>query len=220
MDPKIIAVLIGVIGALLGVYAKEYLQSQFKKRRSITILKANLFLFLHKVQDNEHLNKLLMAGSILDDRYIKSLVSGDDSKYKELLDQINSIEEHAKTDELLTDDAVDEMCAKIKSASKREIDITFEEIDRLREDIEHGTYILGSSELDFLDSDMVHRVLQVKRSVNDILISIKVGIAGVYEREEVDRELVKSLILGAIKESVMACRHIIPLMKMCNERSQ
>ncbi len=70
MDPKIIAVLIGVIGALLGVYAKEYLQSQFKKRRSITILKANLLLFLHKVQDNEHLNKLLMVGSILDDRYI------------------------------------------------------------------------------------------------------------------------------------------------------
>jgi len=219
MDPKIIAVLIGVIGALLGVYAKEYLQSQFKKRRSITILKANLFLFLHKVQDNEHLNKLLMAGSILDDRYIKSLTSGDDSKYKELLNQIKSIEEHAKTDELLTDDAVDEMCAKIKSASRREIDITFEEIDRLREDIEHGTYILGSSELDCLDSDMVHRVLQVKRSVNDILISIKVGIAGIYEREEVDRELVKLLALGAIKESVMACRHIVPLMKMCNERS-
>ncbi|WP_420590555.1 hypothetical protein [Bacterioplanoides sp.] len=219
MDPKIIAVLIGVIGALLGVYAKEYLQSQFKKRRSITILKANLLLFLHKVQDNEHLNKLLMAGSILDDRYIKSLTSGDDSKYKELLNQIKSIEEHAKSDELLTDDAVDEMCAKIKSASRREIDITFEEIDRLREDIEHGTYILGSSELDCLDSDMVHRVLQVKRSVNEILISIKVGIAGVYEREEVDRELVKSLVLGAIKESVMACRHIVPLMKMCNDRS-
>ncbi|MEE1673680.1 hypothetical protein SNR37_003106 [Agarivorans aestuarii] len=219
MDPKIIAVLIGVIGALLGVYAKEYLQSQFRKRRSITILKANLLLFLHKVQDNEHLNKLLMAGSILDDRYIKSLTSGDDSKYKELLNQIKSIEEHAKTDELLPDDAVDEMCAKIKSASRREIDITFEEIDRLREDIEHGTYILGSSELDCLDSDMVHRVLQVKRSVNDILISIKVGMAGVYEREEVDRELVKSLVLGAIKESVMACRHIVPLMKMCNERS-
>jgi len=219
MDPKIIAVLIGVLGALLGVYAKEYLQSQFKKRRSITILKANLLLFLHKVQDNEQLNKLLMAGSILDDRYIKSLTSGDDSKYKELLNQIKSIEEHAKTDELLTDDAVDEMCAKIKSASRREIDITFEEIDRLREDIEHGTYILGNSELDCLDSDMVHRALQVKRSVNDILISIKIGIAGVYEREEIDRELVKSLVLGAIKESVMACRHIVPLMKMCNDRT-
>jgi len=219
MDPKIIAVIIGVIGALLGVYAKEYLQTQFKKRRAITILKANLLLFLHKVQDSEHLNKLLMAGSILDDRYLKSLTSGDDSKYKELLTQINSIEEHAKTDELLTDDAVDEMCKKIKSASRREIDITFEEIDRLREDIEHGTYILGSSELDCLDSDMVHRVLQVKRSVNDILISIKVGIAGVYEREEVDRELVKLLVLGAVKESIMACRHILPLMKMCHERS-
>ncbi len=218
MDPKIIAVLVGVIGALLGVYAKEYLQSKFKKRRSITILKSNLLLFLHKVQDNELLNKLLMAGSILDDRYIKSLTSGDDSKYKELLNQIKSIEEHTKTDELLTDPDVDEMCAKIKSASRREIDITFKEIDRLREDIEHGTYILGSSELDYLDSDMVYRVLQVKRSVNDILISIKVGIAGVYEREEVDREIVKSLILSAIKESVMACRHIVPLMKMCNDR--
>jgi len=85
MDPKIIAVLIGVIGALLGVYAKEYLQAQLKKRRAITILRVNLFLFLRKMQDDEHLNKLLMAGSILDDRYLKSLTSGDDSKYKELL---------------------------------------------------------------------------------------------------------------------------------------
>ncbi len=219
MDPKIIAVLIGVIGALLGVYAKEYLQAQFKKRRAITILRANLLLFLQKVQDNDHLNKLLMAGSILDDRYLKSITSGDDSKYKELLSQIKSIEEHAKTDELLTDDAVDAMCKKIKSASRREIDIALEEIDRLREDIEHGTYFLGSSELDCLDSAMVHRVLQVKRSVNDILISIKIGIAGVYEREEVDRELVKSLALGAVKESILACRHIFPLMKMCNDRS-
>lgn len=219
MDPKIIAVIIGVIGALLGVYTKEYLQSKIKKRRSIRILKSNLFLFLNKVQDNEQLGKLLMAGSILDDRYIKSLKSGDDSKYKELLNQIESIEGHAKTEELLTDQAVDEMCEKIKSASRKEIEITFEEIDRIREDIEHGTYILGSSEINCLDSDMVHRVLQVKRSVNDIFITIKIGIAGVYEREEVDRELVKSLALGAVKESILACRHILPLMKMCNERS-
>lgn len=219
MDPKIIAVLIGVIGVLLGVYAKEYLQAQLKKRRAITILRVNLFLFLRKVQDDEHLNKLLMAGSILDDRYLKSLISGDDSKYKELLTQINSIEKHVKTDELLTDDTVDEMCEKVKSASRREIDIVFEEIDRLREDIEHGTYILGSSELDCLDSGIVYRVLQVKRAVNDILISIKVGIAGVYEREEVDRELVKSLVFGAVKEFIMACRHVLPLIKMCNDRS-
>ena len=219
MDPKIIAVIIGVIGALLGVYVKEYLQSQIKKRRSITILKSNLFLFLNKIQDNEQLGKLLLAGFVLDDRYIKSLKSGDDSKYKELLNQIESIEGHAKTEELLTDKAVDEMCEKIKSASRKEIDIIFEEIDRIREDVEHGTYILGSSEIDCLDSDMVHRVLQVKRSVNDIFIAIKIGIAGVYEREEVDRELVKSLVLGAVKESILACRHILPLMKICNERS-
>ena len=28
VDPKIIAVIIGVIGAIIGVYLKEYLQSQ------------------------------------------------------------------------------------------------------------------------------------------------------------------------------------------------
>lgn len=218
MDPKIIAVVIGVIGAILGVYAKEYWQAQFKKRRSITILRANLLLFLLKVQSNEALNKLFMAGSILDDRYIKSLKSGDDSKYKELLKKIESIEEHAKTEQLLTDSVVSEMCEKIKAASKKEIEMTFEEIDRIREDIEHGTYILGSSEIDCLDSDMVHRVFQVKRSVNDILMSIKIGIAGIYERDEVDPELVKSLVLSSIKESVLACRHILPLMKMCNDR--
>ncbi|MEL4441765.1 hypothetical protein [Shewanella algae] len=218
MDPKIIAVIVGIIGAILGVYAKEHFQREFKKRRSITILRANLLLFINKVQENESLNKLLMAGSILDDRYIKSLTSGDDKAYKELLKKIEIIESHAQTEELLTNDEVNNVCKKVKSASKKEIDITFEEIDRIREDIEHGTYILGRSEIDSLDPEMVHRVLQVKRSVNDILISIKIGIAGIYEREEIDPELVKSLALGAVKESVMACRHILPLMKMCNER--
>ncbi len=218
MDPKIIAVIIGVIGALLGVYLKEYIQSQAQKRRSIVILRSNLYLFLEKVQRNEHLGKLLTAGSILDDRYIKSLKSGDDSKYKELLSQIEGLEEHSKSNEILTNDEVDKLCERIKAFSKKEMEFVFEEIDRIREDIEQGTYILGSSDINTLDSNMVHRVLQVKRSVNDIFMSIKIGLAGIYERDEVDRELVKSLVFGAIKDSVLACRHVMPLLKLCNDK--
>jgi len=218
VEPKIIAVIIGVTGALLGVYLKEYVQSQIQKRRSISILRSNLFLFLEQVQNNESLGKLLIAGSILDDRYIKSLKSGDDSKYKALLSQIEGIEDHAKTEEILTNDEIDELCKKIRLFSKKEIEIILEEIDRIREDIEHGTYILGNSDINTLDTNMVHRVLQVKRSINDIFMAIKIGLAGIYERDEIDREYVKSLVLGAVKESVLACRHVLPLIKMCNEK--
>jgi len=218
VESKIIAVIIGVAGALLGVYLKEYVQSQIQKRRSISILRSNLFLFLEQVQNNEPLNKLLMAGTILDDRYIKSLKSGNDSKYKELLSQIKNIEEHAKTDEILTNDAIDDLCKRIRSFSKKEIEIILEEIDRIREQIEHGTYILGNSDINTLDANMVHRVLQVKRSTNDILMAIKIGLAGIYERDEIDQEYVKLLALGALKESILACRHILPLIKMCNEK--
>jgi hypothetical protein len=218
VDPKIIAVIIGVIGALLGVYLKEYVQLQIQKRRSITILRSNLFLFLEKVQSNEHLGKLLMAGTILDDRYIKSLRSGDDSKYKELLSQIDSIADVAKTDEILTDDDIDELCKKIKSFSRKEIEIVFDEIDRIREDVDHGTYILGNSDIKTLDANMVHRVLQVKRSINDIFSTVKIVLAGVYERDEIDREYVKSQAFGAVKEAILACRHVMPLLKMCNDK--
>lgn len=218
MDPKIIAVIIGVIGALLGVYLKEHVQLQIQKRRSITILKANLFLFLEKVQSNEHLGKLLMAGSILDDRYIKSLRSGDDSKYKELLSQIDSLAEHAKTDEILSINDIDEVCKKIKSFSRKEIEIVFVEIDRIREDVDHGTYILGNSDVNTLDANMVHRVLQVKRSINDIFATIKIVLAGIYERDEIDQQYVKSQIIGAVREAIMACRHVMPLLKMCNDK--
>jgi len=120
-----------------------------------------------------------MAGSILDNRYTKSLRSGDDSHYKELLAQIESIEEHSKTNEILTDDDIDEIIKKVKSTSGKEIEIVLEEIDRFREDIEHGTYILGNSDINTLDSDMVLRVIQVKRAINDILITAKLVIAGI-----------------------------------------
>jgi hypothetical protein len=217
MDPKIIAVIIGVIGAIIGVYFKEYLNSQAQKRKAVSILGSNLFLFIEKVEANENLGKLLMAGSILDSRYITSLKTGDDSQYKELLNKIESIEEHAQTDEFITDDAVNEMVKKIKSASKKEIEIVLDEIDRLREDVEHGTYILGNSDINALDADMVRRVLQVKRTINDILITIKLVIAGIYERENIESEHVKLQMFGAIKEAVYACRHVLPLLNKCSQ---
>jgi hypothetical protein len=215
VDPKIIAVIIGVIGAIIGVYLKEYLQSQSQKRKALSILGSNLFLFLEKVEANEHLGKLLMAGSILDSRYTKSLRSGDDSHYKELYAQIESIEEHSKTNEILTDDAINEVIKQVKSTSGKEIEIVLEEIDRLREDIDHGTYILGNSDIHILDANMVLRVLQVKRAINDILITAKLVIAGIYERETIEPEYVKSQVLGAVKTGVLACRHVLPLLKKC-----
>lgn len=217
MDPKIIAVIIGVIGALLGVYLKEYINAKNERLKAIAILRSNLHLFLVKVQENEHLGKLLMAGSILDDRYIKSITSGDNSKYNELLEQIESIEKKADSEELLTDDAVKELCNNVKSVSKKEMEIVFNEIDRIREDIDHGTFILGRSSIDKLNIKMIHRVLQVKRSLNDIFLTIKLILAAVYEREEVDPVYIKSQALGTIKEAVFACRHVLPLLKMCNE---
>ena len=132
--------------------------------------------------------------------------------------KINSIEEHAKTEEYLSNTDIEELCKNIKSASRKEIDIIFEEIDRIRNDVEHGHYILGGSEIDSLDSDMVYRVFQVKRSVNDIMMALKVGLAGIYEREEIEPKVVKSLIFDAVKEFTLACRHILPLIKMSNER--
>lgn len=218
LDPKIIAVLIGIIGALLGVYLKEYVQAQNQKRRSITILKSNLLLFMDKVNENERLGKILMAGSILDDRHLKSLKSGDDTKYKEMLSQLESIQEHSKTDELLTNQEIDELCHRIKSCSEKEMEIIYEEIDRIREDIDHGNYILGNNDIKALDSHMVARVLQVKRSINDIFATVKLILAAIYERNEIDYEFLKSQGLSAVKESVFACRHVLPLLKMCNDK--
>lgn len=219
MDPKIIAVLIGVIGAFSGIYLKEYIQYKIQKEKAIIILGANLFLFMEKVQSNEHLSKFLMAASILDDRYIKSLKSGDDTKYKELLSAIESIVEHAETEDLLTNNHVHELCKTIKSFSKKEIEIIYEEIDRIREDIEHGTYILGRSDINILDKRMVYRVLQVKRSTSDIFIALKILLTGIYERENIDYKYVKLQILGIVKDATLACRHVMPLLKICNEKN-
>jgi uncharacterized membrane protein YeaQ/YmgE (transglycosylase-associated protein family)/uncharacterized protein YfkK (UPF0435 family) len=216
VDPKIIAVIVGIVGAIIGVYFKEYLQSEFKKQKAISILGSNLFLFLEKIEANEQLMKFLRAGSILDSRYTESLKTGDDTKYKELLDQIESIEEHSKTNDLITDDAINEMIKKIKSTSKKEIEIIYDEIDRLREDIEHGTYILGRSEINLLDAGMIQRVFRVKRSINDILITAKLVIAGVYEREEIEPEYVKFQVLNTIKVGTLACRHVLPILKKCH----
>jgi hypothetical protein len=218
VDPKIIAVIIGVIGAIIGVYFKEYLQSQSQKRKALTILGSNLFLFLEKVESNETLEKFLRVGSILDSRYIKSLSSGDDSHYKELLAQIEDFEKHSKTNEILTDDAINELIKNVKSISDKEIEIILEEIDRLREDIDHGTYIIGNSDINLLNSDMVLRVLQVKRAIIDILIITKLVIAGIYEREVIEPEYVKSQILGAVKTGILACRHVLPLLKDCHSK--
>lgn len=215
VDPKIIAVVIGVVGALLGVYLKEHLDIKNKQKRAIKILRSNLFLFLNKVQENEHLGKLLMTGSALDTRYIESLKSGDDSHYKELLTQIDNID----VEELLTDKDVETLCKKIRLFSNKEMEVIYKEIDRIREDIEHGTYILGNSDLNLLDTNMVYRVLQAKRSINDIFLTIKLVITCIHEREEIDNEYVKYQTLDAVKEAVLACRHVLPLMRMCNDKS-
>lgn len=217
MDPKIIAVIIGVLGALLGVYLKEYIHSRNEKLKAITILRSNLFLFLDDVQNNEHLGKLMLAGFALDDRHKKSLTTGDDSKYKELVEQINKIEEHAKTEEILTDEDIKNLCEQIRGVSRKEIEIILSELDRRIEEIDHGTSILGRADIDKLDTKMIHRVLQIKRSLIDIFLNIKIVIAGVYEREDIDPVYVKSQVFSGVKDAITACRHVLPLMKMCND---
>jgi hypothetical protein len=218
VDPKIIAVVIGVVGALLGVYLKEHLDIKNQQKRALKVLRANLFLFFNKVQENEHLGKLLMAGSTLDNRYIESLKSGDDSHYKELLAQIENIGKSSDTEEWVTDEEIETLYKNVRTFSKKEMEIVYKEIDRIREDIEHGTYILGNSDLNLLDTNMLHRVLQVKRSINDIFLTIKMVLTGIHEREEIDNEYVKSQALAAVKESVLACKHVIPLIRMCTEK--
>ncbi len=217
MDSEVIAVLIGVLGALFGVYLKEYLHAKAKKRRSIVILRSNVFLFLEKLRENEHFSKLLMAGSILDKRYITSLESGDDSKYKELLSQIESIEKHANSEEFLSDSDIDSFRKTVMSFSDKEMDVVFEEIDRFREEVENGSYILGNSDIDSLDASMVHRVFQFKRSVISIIVTVKILLTGIRERDEIDPAYVKSQVFTSVKEAILACRHVMPLMKMCND---
>ncbi len=219
MDPKLIAVIVGIIGALLGVYFREHLQAKASKRKAFSILRANILLFMDKVNENERLEKFVIAGFALDERKKKSLKTGDDKSYRELLTQVESIENHVESEEIISDESVRSMISEVKKLSQKEIDIVLDEIDKLREDIEHGTYILGNNDINVLDSDTIKRVLTVKRTINDILISLKLLLAGAHERDDIEMNYVKSQILSSVKSVVFACRHILPLLQECKRHS-
>ena len=210
------AVVIGIFGALIGVYLREYIVSKNEKLKSVTILHSNLIIFLERVENNKILKKLMLVGFTLENQRSKFLQTGDDSKYKELIDKLDSFKVMSKTEELITNEEINKMVRKMKLFSTAEVDVILNEIDRNIEDIEHGMGILGRTDIKNLDSNMISRVLNTKRSIISILIAIKLLIVGVHSRDSIDAEHVKSEILSCIRSSIEACQHVIPLVKKCN----
>jgi len=216
VDMKIVAITIGILGALLGVYYREYVRAQKEEVKSATILKSNLFIFLEMISEDDRLGKILLAGSALDSRYKKSILTGNDSSYKELKLKLDKIEEHSNTQELITDEMIQEMLVHVGKFSKEEIEVWLQEIDRRVEDIEHGTGLLGREDIKNLDHNVVHRVLKLKRNIIEIYINVKALLICMHSREDADIEMLKKQILLTIRKAIEVTRHIFPLMEYCN----
>jgi len=214
---KLIAILIGVIGAILGVYLREYIQTRNERLKSIKILRSNLNSFIGVVRGNEFLQNMMLAGFALDKRKRESLFSGDESDYKKLLNHLNELNDISKTGDLIADEHLDEVYKFIGKLSSQEVAVVSKELDRQVEDIEHGTGILGREDTRNLDYRMISRVLSIKRTMIGILINIKLVIVSIHTRDEVDKEFVKSLILSSIRSAIEACGHVIPLADQCDD---
>jgi len=212
-DPKVLAVIIGVIGALLGVYLKEALRKAHARLFSASRLEAYLRYWLSLALENKVLFSIIAAGYTFSEKEKTALLSGNVEKIekvrKDLADRLDKLlEELKKQPDIATD-----LIKKIKRFQKDEIEVIFWEIDRFLESFDNGTAFVTTEEAGQLSWFIQPHIVQVRSDLISIFVDIKYLITHIYSNDKPDQERVNEQVSACLNSGIKAAKHLMPLLE-------
>lgn len=208
-----IAILVGIIGALAGVYFREALRNANAKLKAAVFLESNLRYWLKAGLESDEFQGFLVAGYSLSEERRKAIQSGnldELSKFnKEFEDKLSSL----KKDPVWLKKGLQEALKKMTSYKKEELNEIIKEIDRRINSLENGDGLVRTSDLAYLDWFKVPDILAIKSQLIDILVSLKLFVTHVSVRENVDEDLVINMIMSCVENGLKASMYLVPLLK-------
>lgn len=210
-------VIIAGIITIISVYFRENLKKKNEKQKAFKILYANLVIFFEEASRHPALRNMLIAGDEIHNFRLNISADSNPKKLEEFLERLNNVEKI-----LQAKDAFSEVDAKkwqddIRSRSNKEIELIYEEINRILENIEHGNQILANDLIGYLPPSSAIHVLQVKRAANAIYTIVKSLVAALHERENLEPDHVRKEVAKIISSLILASQQFVPLVNACKK---
>jgi hypothetical protein len=213
-DPQIIAVVIGILGALIGVYFRESISRAKLKLSTAVTLESILFYWFNQGMQNKPLTDLLITGQLLGKKEKEAIRSGDITKIEEFRKNIESNMKEAK-EAFLEDqkENIKTIITEIKKLSNEEYNEIISEITKYRESISDLNGFLGQDKLSVLDWHQLPSIVELKVEIQSIITDLKLGIIHIHTNEEPSSEKIGMLLFSMITSTLKASKNLIPLIE-------
>ena len=213
-DFKIIAVIIGVVGALIGVYFRERITIAKARLSAAVTLESTLHYWLNLAMQNKHFRELLATGHVLGEKEKKTFLSGNIEKIDEFRNSFEKVLNEAK-ETLIEEqkDNIETIIAEIQNLSDEEYSEVLTELNRYRDSLSDLSGSLSQEKLSVLDWHKLPKIIEIKTEIQSILGDFKFGIIHIHSNKEPSIEKVSVLIFSIITSILKASKNIIPLLE-------
>ncbi len=213
-DAKLIAVVIGIIGALIGVYFRATIKKAHARLSAAITLESTLFYWFNLGMENKNIREFLITGYLYGKKEKEVIQTKDINKIDEFKQKLEKVITEAEGDFIKKQEAnIDKILKEVKKLSKEEYNEILKEIEDYRSSIKDGAGFLSQENISVLEWHMLPKILETKSEIQSILLEFKLALIHTYTNENLDKEKIFSMIFSMIRSALKVTKNLIPLIQ-------
>ena len=213
-DAKFIAIIIGIIGALIGVYFRETIRKAQSRLLAAITLESTLFYWFNLGMKDKNAREFLITGYAYGKKETEAVQTKDINKIDEFRQKLEEGFTKAKKNFTKEQEAnIDEMLKKIKNLSREEYNEILRDIEDYRISIKDGTGFLDQEKIIVLDWYMLPKILETKSEIQSILLELRLVLIHTYTNENPDKEKIVSSMFSMMGSALNITKNLMPLIQ-------
>jgi hypothetical protein len=213
-DWKLVAIIVGVFGALLGVYFRESLRKSFYQKTIASKLEAEVGEILRELISSDSI-KLLVVAKLWNEEREKALLEKGaegfmevekkyEQKLKELKVQIESGDKE-------TDEALGKNYENYRKMPDKLFAYHVQQFEIVRDSILKNIGFLSENEAAELSWDTAARVVSVRNYYIKLIHQNILFLLTLREMEKLDLDAIRSFVYSIAEQSIRLSLHLEPL---------
>ena len=215
---SILAVAIGVVGALLGVYFREAVRRAYRQKEVAAKLDAQLSTIRATLIENEQTLSLLVMGEIWSKERITALVERGKAGYIEVENKYKKKLKEARAEFLKGDKDIDrqlnELHRRYREMPERVFAYHLQQFELCRDLLLNERGLITDDEAALLSWHAVHRVVRLRTYLTKLVhLNLLVAIQ-LREMSEFQPWLLREAVFDAAEESLRVAIEVTPLQEL------
>lgn len=208
-----LAVIVGVIGALVGIYFRESLRHAYRQKFIATKLYVQINSLFREMGTGEYKPVFLFAWTWSKERLTAFQTKGSagyldiERKYEAMVEELKNAIEEGNLD---VDKGLEQAFKSSKAMPQSVFDNFVAEYKRTRDSFDSGTELLTDEEAAELSWDTAGRILELRTRAVRVNKLFFVMFLTLREMEEFDSRKTRSLITPIIVEMIYLCWKLNP----------